>query len=1117
MQQNRPRPSKKRPKKSVITKQSFITVDDVKRVGSYQILESIGKGAFGAVYRGVDIKTGTVVAIKRIPIIGVDKDEQASIEGEIDLLKNLVHKNIVTYVGVIREQYYLNIILEYVEGGPLSSLVSRFGGQLPERLCRIYIAQVLRGLEYLHQQGVIHRDIKGANILSDKSGVVKLADFGVATKLSDARKSESVVGTPYWMAPEIIEMTGIQGAACDIWSVGCTLIELLTGKPPYFDLGQMPALFKIVQDDHPPLPDDISPALNDFMLQCFAKNPFNRPTASKLLKHPWLKEIEDTDATQQAVAAAGAGNNANANAANAMATLNATVQKTEEELQQELAAEAEDLKTLGQEKGSREISADTLALSDLPGIAQRLAGTPELPDENALDGLSDVDEPDPTETNPDPNNKTKNNKQVHADDDDSVSPAKLPPMLTIPEATEEPQTIQEVTGTKEQNDAKEQPKPVAPEDDLFAERSVPAIIQADRDDLFAERSVPAIIQADRARLGSPRTPDANPPQPKPAGQADPILAKVTATPFDPLSQFMEGEEDEGVDDLELKESDLDLDHHHNSNNEALEEAVSEPMEWDGGDQDDPFDDIAFFDAPGSNNDELRVAKQFARVVEDLSPHKPEHVVLAACDKMVRLIKENPREAAGLITSHNGGVIPIMELLEVSSRQIMHAVLKMINEIVDNNSKFQQTMSMVGLVPAMIKFAGSGYPIEIRIEAANFIRQFSYSSDFTRKMFIACGGLPCLVNFLHEDYGLSRTLVWNSIDCIRHVFDITTSPKNHFCRLFCKFGLLPPLSKQLRKCNNDKLSPNASHYVRKICEVVFLFSQGDNVVKQHFAKPIVLENMLAVLPQLPQESLLLILKSLRNIAMDPATLDLLESAGAIPALIPFLNGAAENQNQVLACMYDLVKIKSTRQNQAAEAGIIPHLQRIIQSDLTIKQFAYPLIFVLSHSSTSRMELKKHGGVQFYVNLLTEPYWRTYALRSITSWLQDDPGRVSFILSKSNNITKLIEAFESTTNPVQLEKILPLFRQIISISIRINQALGRSEVFTKALLARLQHDKTNNSIRINLLKILALVLVAHKSPKILVKQQKLIPLLKGLEADNQSVIVLALVSKLIAKWT
>lgn len=172
------------------------------------------------------------------------------------------------------------------------------------------MSQVLHGLLYLHEQGVIHRDIKGANILTTKEGLVKLADFGVATKANGLHES-SVVGTPYWMAPEVIELSGATTAS-DIWSLGCTVIELLDGKPPYHKLQPMPALFRIVNDDHPPLPESASPvsiakheirfqdltkpqAVQDFLLQCFQKDPNLRVSAKKLLKHPWIVNARRTD------------------------------------------------------------------------------------------------------------------------------------------------------------------------------------------------------------------------------------------------------------------------------------------------------------------------------------------------------------------------------------------------------------------------------------------------------------------------------------------------------------------------------------------------------------------------------------------------------------------------------------------------------------------------------------------------------------------------------------------------------------------------------------------------------------------------------------------------------
>ena len=146
---------------------------------------------------------------------------------------------------------------------------------------------MLQGLLFLHEQGVIHRDIKGANILTTKEGLVKLADFGVATTQKSSSNGASVVGTPYWMAPEVIELSGASTAS-DIRSLGCTVIELLDGKPPYHKFAPMPALFRIVNDDHPPLPEGVSPLVRDFLMQCFQKDPNLRVSAKKLLRHPWI-------------------------------------------------------------------------------------------------------------------------------------------------------------------------------------------------------------------------------------------------------------------------------------------------------------------------------------------------------------------------------------------------------------------------------------------------------------------------------------------------------------------------------------------------------------------------------------------------------------------------------------------------------------------------------------------------------------------------------------------------------------------------------------------------------------------------------------------------------------
>lgn len=144
-----------------------------------------------------------------------------------------------------------------------------------------------------------YSDIKGANILTTKESVVKLADFGVAVALNESQEA-TVVGTPYWMAPEVIQMAG-PTSACDIWSVGCTIIELLTGSPPYYDLQPMAALYRIVQDDHPPIPDIVSSQCKEFLLECFKKEPTFRLSAGELLKHQWMNPQKEIKQQQESI------------------------------------------------------------------------------------------------------------------------------------------------------------------------------------------------------------------------------------------------------------------------------------------------------------------------------------------------------------------------------------------------------------------------------------------------------------------------------------------------------------------------------------------------------------------------------------------------------------------------------------------------------------------------------------------------------------------------------------------------------------------------------------------------------------------------------------------------
>ncbi|KAK4760119.1 hypothetical protein SAY87_023250 [Trapa incisa] len=181
----------------------------------------------------------------------------------------------------------LYIFLELVTKGSLAKLYETY--HLRDSQVSSYTRQILSGLKYLHERNVIHRDIKCANILVDVNGFVKLADFGLAkaTKLNDIKSSK---GTPYWMAPEVVRPKKLgYGRAADIWSLGCTVLEMLTGKIPYSNLEWMQAIFKIGRGEPPPIPDTLSIDAKDFILKCLQVNPSDRPTAAELLDHSFVK------------------------------------------------------------------------------------------------------------------------------------------------------------------------------------------------------------------------------------------------------------------------------------------------------------------------------------------------------------------------------------------------------------------------------------------------------------------------------------------------------------------------------------------------------------------------------------------------------------------------------------------------------------------------------------------------------------------------------------------------------------------------------------------------------------------------------------------------------------
>lgn len=257
----------------------------------------IGSGGFAQVYCGINVSSGELVAIKEIQVTGGSRAELAAVEQEFALLRALKHTNVVRYLLFEHSvsQKVCRIVMEFMAGGSTQTVCQKFG-PLSEAILKKYTKDIFSGLAFIHEHGIIHRDIKSANLLVSGDGTVKLADFGCSKRITEISSATSfVIGTPIYMSPEFIR--GDTSPKIDVWAAGCTIFELATGLQPWHHTrikDHLPLMYHITTSSDTPLmvptsdPRTFSAEFLDFLEKCFLRDPLKRPDAKTLLEHPWL-------------------------------------------------------------------------------------------------------------------------------------------------------------------------------------------------------------------------------------------------------------------------------------------------------------------------------------------------------------------------------------------------------------------------------------------------------------------------------------------------------------------------------------------------------------------------------------------------------------------------------------------------------------------------------------------------------------------------------------------------------------------------------------------------------------------------------------------------------------
>ncbi|KAK6517240.1 hypothetical protein TWF281_003905 [Arthrobotrys megalospora] len=938
------------------------------------------------------------------------------------------------------------------------------------------------------------------------------------------------------MAPEVIELVGATTAS-DIWSVGCTVIELLTGDPPYYDLSPMQALFRIVSDDHPSLPDGASAAVRDFLMQCFQKDPNLRVSARKLLRHPWIvktrpaskepnpKHVDDVRSVQQ----------------------------WNEALKMPLDAHGARLKPTP----SQQVSQSKVDPANKEGFAALQESsfddnwdddfTPSI-NSSSFD-LTHLKSHDAFGSNHIHKSQQGSDQQAtylgyfaqDGDNMDTIKPKKANFLkeLQIEQGKYKPRSNAPAPAALSES-YPPGGKSLFPS--LFGERlgveSIDDVDDFDMNDLESpfgpeQEHIPSNMNS-RKPMEKFRRSHSNEVADYSRASGGSRLFKLGSKDDSSLDElkvaakihkYTEAEEEDDFSDIFWAPDALGPKHEGTSKKSSL---VLAPKGsdlkiglFDEYEDDDPFSELE--EGLTELDLDANIARdQHARLCTEVSSHieslKSQHTGIFLEDttaKLLGILLDSPETKTAVIASH--GLLPILEVLESGrNREVNITLLRVINALTFNDIELLENLCFVGGIPTITKFATKHHHKEIRLEAAIFIRQICHMSRLTLQMFVSCGGLNVLVELIEDDYSTHKELVLTGIEGVVDVFKLQGStPKNDFCRILSRHMVLRPLSLVLSQICKEK-EDRYENYCDKIVNLFYLFSQAENQVKEAIADRMTLKRILKDLRDLPLTCQITFLKFLKNLSMLSTTLEILQNANAIEVLIEMLSENThkpqfkELSNQILSIMFNLCRHSKSRQEEAAMNGIIPVLQKIVRTDRPLKEFALPILCDMAHSGRlGRKYLWQNNGLEFFVSLLSEPYWQVASLEAILVWLHEEPAQIEERLLQSNATRALITCFtESKTNT--FENILEPFQKLCRLSGPIARAMGHPDFFER-VLQKLTHPKA--VVRLSLLRIVRSICDANGDQEDLLTRGGLFPMILWLAENDGAILVRNIASEFV----